>query len=386
MRSDAVVEDWPQNNTRSNLDSIILDLKLSFNYDFSYKDFVPGEDFSTTWKASVHDLKKDARLVVRFTDKAGNDTTIEIDFYSWNLIIRPNLDFKLIAKGDTVYKDIWVINASSQHPEMLDSLRLKFKNQGFDITGIDLPQIIPPLDSLKFQIRFIATQDGQFSDSVGCGNPCWMFYTSQVKAKVGSSTIQVSDYDFGNVPVNQPAQGTIHIKNIGIAPLTITDFIHPALLPIYTDELRPITAQSPLVLNPGISYDYLIDFIPIDTIQYSDTMYFISNTTITPLTDSIAILNGRGVIKVGIKENILLGDEFSIYPNPVDDILNIQFNNIENISLKIIDIYGNLVDELKSVANTQSINYNTSMLVNGLYIVQLNTGKKIIAKTFMVLH
>ena len=52
--------------------------------------------------------------------------------------------------------------------------------------------------------------------------------------------------------------------------------------------------------------------------------------------------------------------------------------------MRIIDIYGNIVDELKSGANTQNINYNTTRLANGLYIVQLNTGKKLITKTFMI--
>ncbi|MGA2297104.1 MAG: hypothetical protein ABSG15_06120, partial [FCB group bacterium] len=295
-RGDPVVEDWPQNADRSNLSMINMDPTLSFNYRFSYKDFVPGDDAATTWKAWVQDPTQDARLVVTFSDRRGNDTTIEIDYYATKFAIRPDLDFGLRAKGDTVYKDIWVVNESTQSPAYLDSLVLKFKTQGFDITGISLPQWIPPMDSVKLQIRFIATVDGEFLDSIGCGDKCVFAFRAQMKAQVGSAIIQVSDYDFGTVPVNQPAQGTIHIKNIGTVALVITDYTHPTLKPIFSDELETITKQAPLILNPGQGYDYLVDFLPTDTLQHTDAMLFTSNTAITPATDSVAVLNGRGII------------------------------------------------------------------------------------------
>ncbi|MGA2296678.1 MAG: T9SS type A sorting domain-containing protein, partial [FCB group bacterium] len=276
-RGDPVVEDFPQNADRSNLSLINMDPTLSFNYRFSYKDFVPGDDAATTWKAWVQDPTQDARLVVTFSDRRGNDTTIEVNYYATKFAIRPDLDFGLFSKVDTVYKDIWVFNESTQSPAYLDSLSFKFKDQGFEIKGISLPQIIPPLDSIKFQIRFIATSEGEFLDSIGCADACVFAYRAQVKAKV---------------------------------------------------------------------------------------------------------------VIVDVKDNNYSDNALTLYPNPVDDILTIQYidSKSENISLRIIDIYGNLVDEIKSGSNTQNINYNTSKLTNGLYLVQLNTGKKIIAKTFMILR
>jgi hypothetical protein len=387
MSGDPTVEDWPQNANRSNLSMINMDPTLSFNYRFSYHDFVPGEDASTTWKAWVMDPTKDARLVVTFSDRRGNDTTIEINYYATKFAIRPDLDFGISSKGDTVYKDIWVINESTQSPALLDSLSFKFKDQRFEIIGISLPQWIPPLDSVKFQVRFIAITEGEFLDSIGCGDWCVFAYRANMKAQVGSAIIDVSDYYFTDVPVNRHVQGTIYIRNIGTVNLLIIGYTHPTLS-VFFDELRIITPQAPLVLNPGQIYDFQVDFIPADTVKYTDTMFFTSNTSKqSPPADSIAILNGRGVITIGVKENIIFDNDFTLYPNPVEDKLIIQYKNItENISLKIFDIYGNLVDELKSGAYTQNINYNTSRLANGLYIVQLNTGKKIIAKTFMILR
>jgi hypothetical protein len=184
--------------------------------------------------------------------------------------------------------------------------------------------------------------------------------------------------------VNQPRQATIHIKNKGVVQLIITNFSH-SKLPEYSDELRPITPKSPLVLNPGQGYDFLVDFIPCDSMQYIDTLFFTSNTDKTNNVDSTAILTGKGVKFTAVSDNSSINKEIYLYPNPAENYLMIQFNNLnsENISLRIMDIYGNLVDELNS--KNQNINYNTSKLANGLYIIQLNTGKKIITKTFIVL-
>jgi hypothetical protein len=289
-----IVEDWPQNADRSNLSMINMNPDSSYNFRFSYKDFVPGQDASTTWQAWVQDLTKNARLVVTFTDRAGNDSTIDVRYNAFMVTIRPNLDFGLLSKGDSVKKDVWLVNENPLYPSIIINLDLKLRNQGFDLLNVSLPLTVPPKDSIKITIRFIATQDGDFIDSTGAGDSCWFYFRNQMKAKVGVAVIDVSDYDFGYVPVNQPAQGTIHIKNKGTVPLIITGFTHPRLT-VFSDELRQITPQFPLILNPGDVYDFLVDFLPKDTIHYIDTMFFMSNSVVMPSTDSIAILNGRGI-------------------------------------------------------------------------------------------
>lgn len=71
-------------------------------------------------------------------------------------------------------------------------------------------------------------------------------------------------------------------------------------------------------------------------------------------------------------------DKIKIYPNPVKDILNIQFSNTEPLTTKydIFNLNGRLIKTLKQV-NTESINQqiNVADLASGTYILIINQGK-----------
>ena len=339
----AFVEDMPSDNTRSGLAKIQLNTDSSFNFSFSYKGNLPT-GIKLPWYAQVTDLTKDAKLVVTFGDVAGNDTTITLIYIPYKIVVRPSLDFGLHAKGDTVYKDTWIVNKTITNftsPYKLDSVRLKFRDQCFDILDYSPPAVISTKDSIKIKIRFIDTMDGEFLDSIGEGNECDFGFKAQVKAKVGMPLIDVSDYDFGDVPVNQIAQGTIHIKNQGSVPLIITNFTHPNLT-VFADELRAINPQNPLILNPGQYYDFSVDFIPTDTLHYTDTMFFMSNSAITPATDSIAILNGRGISSELIANSYDWGQKIINIPpdfpagpyDALEPIIVIRNNGTQSVTIR----------------------------------------------------
>ncbi|TAL67716.1 MAG: hypothetical protein EPN82_13420, partial [Bacteroidetes bacterium] len=223
----AIVEDMPRNNDRSNLSLILFDSESSFNFKFSYQDFIPGEDASTHWEANVVDKTKDGRAVITFIDRRGNDTTIVIDYYAVKLTVRPDLNFGRLAAGDTKQMDCWLVNESKQSDALATKLQLKSNNQGFQINGITLPVMVPKNDSIKFQVQFTANQNGEFKDSIGVGDTCVFGYKSLVKAEVGSAIIDVTYHDFGDVPVNQFANGTIQIRNLGSINLEIYSYTGP---------------------------------------------------------------------------------------------------------------------------------------------------------------
>ena len=391
--SEPIVEDMPKNIYRTNLLEIVFHDKESFNYKFSYENFISGYAESTKWSAWVIDPSQEAKAVITFTDKVGNDTTITINHFIPNYEIYPYFyNYGILKINDTISKNVWLYNRSTTGPLTITSASLKAKNQGFELfsknmKNINFPFTLQPNDSINFKVRFTNNKIGKFYDTISVSDEYDTNDMAVFESEIGAAIIDVSVCDFEDIPINHLAQGTIHIRNLGTVPLIINSFTHPNLT-VFSDDLRSITLQSPLNLNPGQGYDFHINFVPTDTLRYADSMIFSSNTEITPATDSIAFIIGRGIIPVGIKENIPFDDDFTLYPNPVDDILTIQYidSKSDNISLRIIDTYGNLVDELKSGANTQSINYNTSRLVNGLYIIQLNRRKELITKTFMILR
>ncbi|MBI5325731.1 MAG: T9SS type A sorting domain-containing protein [Ignavibacteriae bacterium] len=289
---DAIVEDMPKSSERSNLGSIVLDTKKSFNFRFTYDDFAPGVNGTTKWSAEVTDKDRDARLVVTFTDFAGNDTAIQIDYIIRKFTIKPELDFGLLAVGESKELDCWIKNESS----MTDTItRIDFKSntQGFDVNGITLPYIINSGDSVKVIVGFTATWNGEFRDSIAVISNCHYKYKSLVQARVGSPIIDVRYVDYGDVPVNSSANGSIEIRNYGNVDLIITGYTGPRQPFIFIPDLF-IEPDNPLRLTPGQVFSYEVRFLPTDTIIYTDSMFFVSNSEKDGV-DSIGELNGRGI-------------------------------------------------------------------------------------------
>lgn len=74
---------------------------------------------------------------------------------------------------------------------------------------------------------------------------------------------------------------------------------------------------------------------------------------------------------------------FSLFPNPANDVLNIKLNNITNANLRVYDIQGKLVIE-RSISNEQNLELNVSNLQSGLYFVKLNTSTKEMVKKLII--
>ncbi|TAL67366.1 MAG: hypothetical protein EPN82_15470 [Bacteroidetes bacterium] len=347
----ATVEDMPRNNDRSNLSKIILLAEESFNYKMTYKDFIPGEDPATEWKAWVIDKNKDGRAVILFTDRRGNDTIITINYYAVKLTIRPELDFGTLPVGAVVEKDAWIINESSQSAVLLDTLALKYNDKGFEVYGINLPYLLQPLDSVMIKVKFTATVNGEFQDSVGVGDTCVFNFESLVKAAVGGAVINVTYHDFGDVVVNHTANGQIEIRNYGNIDLVITGYTGPRQPIVFMPDIIAITDTTPLIIKPGDVFTYEVTFLPTAEQRYTDSMFFISNTEKANNPDSVGDLFGRG-IKPGLVANSydwgrrrIDRPTFPTGPYPPDnnyEVIKLENNGSTNVIVRDIKIISNI--------------------------------------------
>ncbi len=68
----------------------------------------------------------------------------------------------------------------------------------------------------------------------------------------------------------------------------------------------------------------------------------------------------------------------SIYPNPVNNRLNINLTNAENGLIKVVDLHGKLIDQLKY--ESRSFEINTSAWPNGIYILCISDKNGSISK------
>lgn len=65
-------------------------------------------------------------------------------------------------------------------------------------------------------------------------------------------------------------------------------------------------------------------------------------------------------------------DAFSIYPNPVGDVLNIKSNGSDNHLVKIFDVLGNEI--YSTNINAQHSTLNISTLHSGVYMININSS------------
>lgn len=296
------VLDYPEDpEMRSNLSIIYYNNAASFNFNFSYTDFMPGESESTKWKANVVDRTKDARAVIVFSDRRGNDTTVIINFYAPKYTVRPtHVDFGLLELGETVQKTFWAINDSEHSECLIGELKLKFTNENFEIIGFPTPIIIAPRDSIPFTVIFTANEisSSVYKDSIGIGDTCYFSYKARVEARVGQATIEVSDIAYGDLSVGKAVNKDVHINNNGSTELVINSYSGPSQS-VFTANLPEISKSQPLIIKPGDQYSFSVSFSPDAEESYLDQIVFHSNAT---RIDSIALLSGRG-IKSGLLSN-----------------------------------------------------------------------------------
>ena len=87
---------------------------------------------------------------------------------------------------------------------------------------------------------------------------------------------------------------------------------------------------------------------------------------------------------VGIEE-LPFNNSLSVYPNPAQDVLQLEFANAinENVSMNIIDSKGRIVIQ-KNAMIAQRYIINTEDLADGMYYINITTPKYTMNKTFIV--
>ncbi len=294
----AVVTDRPNDaEIRSNLADIFYQSALSFNYNFEYEDIIAGETISTTWKLNVKDKTNDARAVISFMDRAGNDSTIVINYYATKVTVYEDWDYGNLELGKIYTHTFTIENLSEKSsvtiPDPIDNfLKLKKGNQGFTIKhDFPSPLTLKPLEKRTFTIEFTSDSSGSYLDSVGIGDDCVFAYRFEIKANVGMPLIEVSDFSFGKIKVGTTSAPTeITIRNPGSSDLIITKYSTP--LPVYAHTIRDLPLPITIKAGDSKQIQFQVTFTPDEAIKYPSAIYFTSNAT---GTDSVCVLNGEGI-------------------------------------------------------------------------------------------
>ncbi|TAL67607.1 MAG: T9SS type A sorting domain-containing protein [Bacteroidetes bacterium] len=386
----ASVEDMPKNDDRSNLSIVCFHNHYSYNYDFNYNEFVPGERNKTNWNLSVKDLSKDARAVITFGDRTGHDTTVEINYF----VRKPefsqeSFDLGLVRIGNTETSELRLYNKSPSSELNLNNIFLKCNDKGFELLNdnedvINFPLVIPPLDSFKMKVKFTGTQQGYFSDSIGISDDCNTWMLGYVQAEAGIPKISVTDFNFPDTRKETKSSGQIQIRNDGNYDLVIKGNKLPTDSAFKID-IQEISTSKPIIIKPNQIFTFEAMFQPTEVRDYIDSVVFISDANSE--TDPTAVLTGKGLEAKGVNDAELENNMLSVFPNPADNKLVIRADNsIRPASVKIFDAYGNEISERTFEYGNPSMLLDVSGLSNGIYYMVLNSGKGFFKSSFIVIR
>lgn len=140
LLEDGIVSDLPEDEaSRSNIEDVYV--MASENYEFEWKtksgDFIPGTNKDLNWSLTVIDKSKSASALLYFSDRAGNDTTIYVEY------TKPNYEISS-SKFELMNPNINTLTFQ-------DTLRNKSATSDLNITRVEIPNQDSPFKITSFE-------------------------------------------------------------------------------------------------------------------------------------------------------------------------------------------------------------------------------------------
>lgn len=156
------VIDEPRDNPsiRSIIGSIAFNKEQSYNFRFEHNAFTPGIEDSVSFFLDILNPKLDAKAVITFADMAGNDTTIEVNYYAVNLIPdAKNINFGFVAVGSSKSYVLKICNQSKRDFVLdyisLDSTKANtLKLDDFFIELLSKDSVVKQQECLNIRVTF----------------------------------------------------------------------------------------------------------------------------------------------------------------------------------------------------------------------------------------
>lgn len=150
---------------------------------------------------------------------------------------------------------------------------------------------------------------------------------------------------------------------------------------IYFIQATIDTISGDLVASGGLSYLWNTGATNSTITPDTNGLYVVvatdANLCVDTATFNVTYVNSTGVLDNSIST-------ISIYPNPVNDMLNIS--SIDNIkSLEVKDLLGRIVYSSLDI-NSKSISLNTSNFSNNVYLLSFFINDKLVIKKIIISH
>jgi hypothetical protein len=149
----------------------------------------------------------------------------------------------------------------------------------------------------------------------------------------------------------------------------VYDHVGRALLGTYNGQAGSV----PTSLSDGQTASYTFNYT-VPTTSIKSNMKAVA-VLIDQTTGEIVNANSIGLGSAGI--NSLDKNEFSVYPNPATDVVNVSFEaSSADYSVSLMDLQGRVVSsqELSNANGTQLISFSTESIAKGSYIISIKSN------------
>ncbi len=252
---------------------VIAEPDSTVNYSFTTSDLQSNPDH-LTFQAKPIDPYKDAKIWITARDKAGNGHRYRYYYRAPRFTQSSFLQFFAKSEKDSLCQRLFIQCPTSFDSLMLYSVRFVNKSTSLVLNApSSFPIKIAPHGALDFSLCFIPRgQSGlKVQDTIIFDIGCNMVIKVAVKASTPTSSIVVSDVEFGDVVVGDTVCKTMTVVNNG----TRSADINSTLLSFPTPEfIFNTTSFLPKTLKPGDSLSFVVCFAPRDTFDLHRFMVF----------------------------------------------------------------------------------------------------------------
>lgn len=398
QKSDGNVDDGSVSDSgdnQSKLSFLYMKQEYSYNYTFEYDEFLPGQSTKTNWRLKVIDQSKDARAALYFTDRAGNDTTINLSYNALSdlLVSSKNIKFDTLCIKDSAFKEITLLNNTNLRKLTLTGISLKTNNPNFTLEKLSYPLVFDTLEKIKIKIFFYGLSYGNFSDSILIANEQGVKNAHiKVEGYVSSPAFNTKDMNFDPIYVGEGnSHQTLEIWNTGNMNLTVYGYKN-SNDKIFNTSLPDVDMynmfQEPIIISKGQKLYYNVTFTPSEEKVYNEYLDFYSNTI--PRITYRAKLYGVGKLRVSVDEkNEQIGNPFVKIKSNTNTSLNYEYSlkTVGSMEVQVVDLNGNVVLDCGKGFYNGSISsgtINIGSLTNGVYFIQIKSNELILNEKFVI--
>ncbi|MBL7999032.1 MAG: choice-of-anchor D domain-containing protein, partial [Candidatus Kapabacteria bacterium] len=252
------------NAVSSGLAFAVVERDSTINYTASFTD-IRANPNQISFNALVEDKQKDAQLFISTRDRAGNGRLYRFYYRPPKLNITTDVTIVAQTEQDSICRRVFVQPVTSRDSFTIQSVRLARGDSHFAVySPRQFPLTITSITGIDLQFCFAGRGNGGLflRDTILIDLGCGIIYRVPVVASTPTSSLVVTDVDFGDVRVGDSICKEVIITNKGTRTAVVRSATLNALFPGL--RIIPVTPLS-VSLATGDSATFRVCYQPQDT-------------------------------------------------------------------------------------------------------------------------